>query len=177
MVELMKWLDRRFEANLPVGLFPVVVERLRGTPARVEEKIRLVPVEWLTRRSGDRWSIQEHAGHLLDLEELWTGRLKELIAGENRLRAADLTNRATYEANHNEAVTEELTAEFRRRREAFVGRLESLDEQQVVRSALHPRLKQPMRTIDLCHFVAEHDDHHLSIMTGIWKAFQGQGSR
>ncbi len=27
--------------------------------------------------------------------------------------------------------------------------------------ALHPRLNQPMRVIDLAQFVAEHDDHHI----------------
>jgi predicted short-subunit dehydrogenase-like oxidoreductase (DUF2520 family) len=34
-----------------------------------------------------------------------------------------------------------------------------------VRTSLHPRLKRPMRLIDLCFFVAEHDDHHLAIAT------------
>jgi hypothetical protein len=32
-------------------------------------------------------------------------------------------------------------------------------------SALHPRLKTPMRIIDLFLFVAEHDDHHLARIT------------
>jgi hypothetical protein len=34
-----------------------------------------------------------------------------------------------------------------------------------VRTALHPRLKRPMRLVDLCFFVAEHDDHHLATVT------------
>jgi hypothetical protein len=33
------------------------------------------------------------------------------------------------------------------------------------RTGIHPRLKQPMRLIDMCLFVAEHDDHHLMRMT------------
>jgi hypothetical protein len=35
-----KWVEREFEFNLPVGVFPSVLERLRGTPARVEELTR-----------------------------------------------------------------------------------------------------------------------------------------
>jgi|GEM_PF-4393916 len=31
-----------------------------------------------------------------------------------------------------------------------------------IHTALHPRLKTPMRIVDLAYFVAEHDDHHLS---------------
>jgi hypothetical protein len=32
-------------------------------------------------------------------------------------------------------------------------------------TAVHPRLKRPMRLIDLCFFIAEHDDHHLTIVS------------
>jgi len=43
--------------------------------------------------------------------------------------------------------------------------LDSYDESSVVRAALHPRLQQPMRVLDLAFFVAEHDDHHLAHIT------------
>jgi len=39
----------------------------------------------------------------------------------------------------------------------------------VFKSALHPRLKTPMRTMDLFLFVAEHDDHHLAKISEIIK--------
>src|SRR5437588_106511 len=32
-----KWFEREFDFSLPVGVFPCVVERLRGTPARIED--------------------------------------------------------------------------------------------------------------------------------------------
>jgi hypothetical protein len=38
----------------------------------------------------------------------------------------------------------------------------SLTDEQLERAALHPRLKTPMRIVDLAYFVAEHDDHHLA---------------
>jgi hypothetical protein len=34
-------------------------------------------------------------------------------------------------------------------------------------SAVHPRLQQPMRLVDMLYFVAEHDDHHLARMTAL----------
>jgi uncharacterized damage-inducible protein DinB len=157
-----KWVEREFDFRLPVGVFPCVLERLRGTPARVEELVRELPPELLTERRGGKWSAQEHVGHLYDLDELHEGRLEDYARGLEVLRAADMTNRKTEEAGHNSARLEDLLARFRAARDSFVRRLESMTEEEVGRSALHPRLNKQMRVIDLALFVAEHDDHHLA---------------
>src|SRR3990172_7929651 len=96
-----RWFDRRFALGLPPEALPDIVERLRGTPARLEERTAGLPRDQLVRRPREAWSIQENAGHLLDLEPLWSGRLDELIAGAAVLRAAALENRRTFEANHH----------------------------------------------------------------------------
>ncbi|MEE9576186.1 MAG: DinB family protein [Gemmatimonadota bacterium] len=165
-----RWLQRRFELGLAPDAFPDVIERLRGTPVRLEERTRRLPPDVLTRRLGDDWSIQENVGHLLDLEPLWECRLDDLLAGELELREADLTNRATHEANHNDANPRTLLSDFRGTRERIVIRLESLAEDQLAHSALHPRLKEPMTVVDLFFFVAEHDDHHLARITEILRS-------
>jgi hypothetical protein len=157
-----KWVERKFEFDLPVGVFPCVVERLRGTPARLEEMIRALPPHVLTNRVGDAWSIQEQVGHLLDLDELHEGRLEDYEWGLEVLRPADMTNRKTYEADHNAAEVEDLLERFRAARLRFVCRLELLDEEVAARTAIHPRLQKQMRVIDMAFFVAEHDDHHLA---------------
>ncbi|HEV2845054.1 MAG TPA: DinB family protein, partial [Thermoanaerobaculia bacterium] len=161
----LRWTDRHFHFELPEEMFPVVVERLRGTPARIEDKVRGLSPAVLTRREGDAWSIQEHIGHLLDLDELHTGRLDDYLAGVEILRAADMTNRKTWEADHNGRAIEELLRDFRRERERFVARLDAWDPSLISLTALHPRLNQPMRVIDMALFTAEHDDHHLTKMT------------
>ena len=53
------------------------------------------------------------------------------------------------------------------RTEAFVARLESFDEATFAIEGTHPRLKKPMRMVDHCFFVAEHDDHHLAAITDL----------
>jgi hypothetical protein len=157
-----KWVEREFEFNLPVGVFPSVLERLRGTPARVEELTRGLAPDILTERRGGKWSAQEHVGHLSDLDELHEGRLEDYERGLEVLRAADMSNRKTEEAGHNSARLEDLLARFRSARESFVRRLEALTEEEVAASATHPRLGKQMRVIDMALFVAEHDDHHLA---------------
>jgi len=160
-----RWVDRHFHFDLAESLFPVVVERLRGTPARIEDKVRHLSPAVLIQRDGDAWSIQEHIGHLLDLDELHIGRLDDFLAGVPVLRAADMTNRKTLEADHNRRPLAQILGEFRQERERFVARLDAWDESLLSLTAVHPRLNQPMRVIDMAFFTAEHDDHHLTRMT------------
>ncbi|MGH9366371.1 MAG: DinB family protein [Thermoanaerobaculia bacterium] len=167
MVERRRWFERRFEAGLPAGALPDLLERLRGTPARLEERLRLIPANFLTRRLEGRWSIQENVGHLLDLEPLWERRLDDFLAGAGELSPADLTNRKTHEAGHNEKNLSDLLGAFRSSRLRLVERLASTPEAVLGRTALHPRLGTPMTLADLAFFVAEHDDHHLASMTEI----------
>ena len=161
----MRWFGRRFSFTEPAGVFPAVLERLRGTPARLEERIHGVTPDVLSTRKDGAWSILEHIGHLGDLEDLWYRRVSDLLAGAETLSEADLTNRRTHEAQHNESSAEVLLARFRLERASLVARLEGMGEPDVVRSALHPRLRQPMRMIDHVLFVAEHDDHHLAVIS------------
>ena len=125
------------------------------------------------RRDGDKWSIQEQAGHLLDLEPLGMNRLDDFEAGREMLVAADMENRKTHEANHNAKTIENILAQFRRERRAFVERLDAYNEEFVQRTALHPRLKAKIRVIDLVFFIAEHDDHHLARISELIRLFVG----
>ena len=166
MSEIQKWFDRKFDLSFPAALYPNILVRLRGTPARLEELVRPYSHETLTRQQDGTWSIQENVGHLLDLEPLWLSRLDDFASGMEMLRAADLSNRKTHQANHNSHKVGEILSEFRKMRGQLVERAENLDPKMYSRTALHPRLKTPMRLVDHLYFVAEHDDQH---MARIWQ--------
>ena len=156
------WIERTWEFDFPAGLYPSIVERLRGTPARIAELVEGLSPGVLVRTDGDTWSIQRNVGHLLDLEALPAARLDDFLAGKEVLTAADMSNRLTHEAGHDEASFGVLLAAFRRRRGELVERLEALEPADFERTALHPRLQTPMRLVDMCLFQADHDDHHLA---------------
>src|ERR1051325_4748252 len=120
MVDRLAGIKRQFSFELPVGMYANVVERVRGTPARLEDLTRGLTSEVLTRRDADKWSIQEQAGHLLDLEELGMRRLDDFEAGRETLTAADMTNQKTHEANHNANSIDHILGAFRKERMAFV---------------------------------------------------------
>ncbi len=166
MADRTRWFERDFELGMPLELFPGTLERLRGMPARLEERVRPLGRDlmvWVPEEG--TWSIQENVGHLLDLELLWAQRVGELVAGAAVLSPADLENRATDEAGHNDKPQTHLLMEFRLERQDLVARLEELSDHQLIMSSLHPRLQKPMTAIDLAFFVAEHDDHHLAQVT------------
>src|SRR5947208_13975079 len=135
LIRTRPWLERQFPTGLPVDLFPVVVERLRGTPARLEDRLNSLPVSVLTRRSGSTWSTQENAGHLLDLEPLWRARVEDLLARRPEMSPADLTNRRTLEANHNTAPLGMILSGFRQARAALVRRLEAVEDPALAHTA------------------------------------------
>ena len=158
----VKWTDRRFNFDFPAGIYPEMIERVRGTPARLEELVDGLSHETLTAQVGGRWSMQENAGHLLDLESLVSQRIDEYLAGNAALHAADMSNRKTHEANYNDVAVDTILKAFRTARQEIVNRLESFDAEVFERSALHPRLNTPMRLVDMLFFQAEHDDYHLA---------------
>ncbi len=156
------WFERKFEFSFPIELCPNLLARLRGTPARLEETLRGRSHEALIREPREKWSAQEHAGHVLDLEPLWLARVNDYVAASTVLTVADLTNRKTDEANHNARPIEVILTEFRNARRDLLQRVDELDASLLARAIPHPRLKTPMRLADHLYFVAEHDDHHLA---------------
>jgi len=162
MSRVPAWFERKFEFTFPVEQYPNVCVRLRGIPARLEEIVRGVSREALLTKPEGKWSAQEHAGHLLDLEQLWMARLNDFSGDGQTLSVTDLSNRKTDEANHNAQELQAILKEFRMARLNLVDAAEKCQPALFARALLHPRLKQPMRLVDHLYFVAEHDDHHLA---------------
>ena len=169
-VKRIKWTERKFNFDFPVGMFPVIIERLRGTASRIEDMIGNSSEKKLEQQinpSADGWSVKQNIGHLTDLEELHEDRIDDFKNGLKTLRPADMTNLKTNEANHNNVPVIKLISDFRNVRNHFISLIENKIEEELLVSAIHPRLNQPMRLIDMAYFVAEHDDQHLAIIREI----------
>ena len=157
----MKWFDKKFQFDLSEDHYGSVLMKLRETPENIAQLVSPLPEEVLTKRTDNCWSIKENIGHLIDLEELHDGRIDDFKAGKETLRPADLNNRKTEEANHNNRKIGDLLSQLKMVRENFVKKMKHLDEKTLSRSSIHPRLNQQMRPIDMAQFVLEHDEHHI----------------
>lgn len=170
----IKWVDRVFRFDFPVELLPNILERLQGTPARINEITATLTENQMQYKPDSRWSIKEHIGHLCDLETVHEKRIDDFLEGKPVLSAADMSNAATYHANYNAVALEQLLLNFAAGRTQFISRVEALADEKQRFASVHPRLKQAMRPVDLCYFVAEHDDHHLLSMRMIRNAVQNK---
>lgn len=159
------WLEREFDTVVPIEMFPNVLERLRGTPARVDDRLRGAAPEALTAGDGASWSVLENVGHLLQVESLWAARLDDFEAHRPALTPARFESWRVGEAQFNRRAARDLCAGLRAARAQLVARLERLDDETLQVVARHPRLDRGMRVVDLMVFIAEHDDHHLATIT------------
>lgn len=106
--------------------------------------------------SGECW-------HLLDLEPLWHGGIK--FGDCEFLREAGLTNSKTNDARHNKNSIEVVLNKYRFERKKLIKSIIGLSKLDLNKTPLHPRLKSPMRIVDLLNFITEHDDRHLAQIT------------
>ncbi|MEO1008810.1 MAG: DinB family protein [Planctomycetota bacterium] len=160
---LTPWTYRRWRFDFPAELYPAVIERLRGLPARADALAARLGPGQATRAPREGWSIQRHLAHLADLERLLADRLDAYEAGAAVLPAADMQNTRTVEAGHDARPLADVLADVRRVREASVERLEAYPRDFFARSAWHERLGAQKRVVDTCVFFADHDDHHLAL--------------
>lgn len=83
----------------------------------------------------------------------------------------DMSNRKTYEADHNQVSLDLILSNFRSQRTLLAGRLDSLEAPTFPAVAHHPRLKVPMRLVDMLFSQAEHDDYHLARISELIRLF------
>ena len=162
MITPIEWTSRSWTFGRESGLFPAVLERLRGTPVRAEVLVRDTQSARFNLRTAGKWSAQEHIGHLADLDELDDRRLSEFLDRVDVLTAADMSNSRTEQADHNRLSIAAVLERLRSGRQALIERLDRLSVDDLQHTCLHPRLGQRMTIVDWMYFVAEHDDHHLA---------------
>ena len=166
MIAQTPWFQRSFHFDFPVSNFPVIFSRLEGSIFRLHS-ILLNADDEACSYNKDGWSVKEQVGHLFDLESLWWQRLQDFENNKEMLTAADLMNTKTNEAKHNEKTLEQLLQQFTVERQRILETIFDFDAPRLSKTSIHPRLQQPMRVIDSLFFVAEHDDHHISIISNL----------
>lgn len=157
-----KWFEREFDLSFGAEKFAAIYERLANAPERLRLSIGSLHEDVLVAKPEGKWSIKEQAGHLFIMEPLWRVRFQDIMEQKPVLTVADLNNTATTEAGFNGLPIGEVLERFVTERAETMRLLDGIDALDMQRTSLHPRLKQPMRVIDLAYFVAEHDDHHIA---------------
>src|ERR1700694_5971145 len=166
MIQQTPWIERSFHFDFSPGLFPVIFSRLEGSIFRLYSLLSNADDEACSRQERG-WAVKQHVGHLFALEELWWQRLQDFLLDRPVLSAADMSNARTEAAAHQEKTLEQLLDQFTIERQKMLEAVYVMDEPTLLKTALHPRLNQPMRLVDALFFVAEHDDHHIAALSDL----------
>jgi hypothetical protein len=161
------WFDRKFQFGISADMLPFFIERLEGTIARLEKKVRDQPDKVLSYQPQGKWSIKQHIAHLAEVDEIALQRIDEMINGISPMKPAVFEPRQDYNRQPVKQVLEYFTGN----RIKNLNRYKTLAEAECTKVSLHPRLKMMMNPVDLAFFDAEHDDHHLVRIREILEEF------
>jgi hypothetical protein len=164
MSPVLPWSQRKLEFNRAVDELPLLTERMLGTPDRIHSLVRGIPAERLQLRIQGKWSVLEHIGHLMVLDERMQVRIEDWLSLSGRLSPIDLEDQQRFLDGQRHRELGDVLLEHRLRREALVNGVVNLPAAVHHHYALHPCRHLRMRPIDMFLFLAEHDDHHLATM-------------
>lgn len=160
-----EWFERQFTFGLPKEMLPFYIERLEGTITRIESKVKGVNEKTLSEKINGKWSIKQNIGHLAEVDEVSYKRIDEMASG-----VAVLSPAVFEPQDYNPWPIEKVMELFKKIRTANIAKYKNLQDEQLSKGSLHPRLKVNMTAVDLAWFDAEHDDHHLVKIKNILEA-------
>jgi hypothetical protein len=167
VMRVVPWNERTLPFGRSTEELPLLAERLLGTPARLWQLTAQADREQLSLRRSGTWSVMEHIGHMLLLDDHMEQRLDDFSAKRPQLSTIDLSGQNAQLEGHRRRELGDLLEEFRLRRTGLVQGLLALDPEALRHSAQHPCRSMNMRPVDMATFLAEHDDHHLALVRGL----------
>jgi len=167
MMRPVPWSQRELSFGRGLDELPVLMERARGTPHRLRALLQHRSPEALSLRLSGTWSVMEHLGHLIVLQDRFEERVTDFELRRTRLCVIDLSDQERMLAGQRVRSLGDVLEELHLKRKAFLRRVERLSRASLLHVASHPCKDRPMRPMDMLLWIAEHDDHHLATMRGL----------
>lgn len=168
----LPWSQRQLPFGKGADEFPNLIERLRGTPARVADLLSNQSIERLVLRVQGRWCAMEHVAHLLLLDQRFHARIDDFLALRPTLCRIELGDQHHWLELTRSRHPGDLLEEYRLTRLDLVRRTSALQGHFLQHKAVHPCLGSAYTPVDMALWIAEHDDHHLLAMRAALGAFE-----
>ena len=163
-IQFTPWEKRTLSFGRGIDELPVLLERMLGTAARLMDLAAHEPIERLSLRRQGSWSVLEHIGHLIHLQDRMDERVDDYAAQRTCLCRIDLSDQERILSGFTSRALGDVLEEFRLKRVYFVERIQGLDPGAMRHQALHPCRPDRMSVSDMVLYLAEHDDHHMVLM-------------
>jgi uncharacterized damage-inducible protein DinB len=144
----------------PVSI-DLLLDQLARTPDWLEDLLRGVPAEQLTRQidgAEGAWSLLEAAGHLLDTQHLIARRVQLFMDHES----PDLAAKAMWQTVEAASLSaQEIVAQFHQSRAAMLAQLRSATPEHWARVGQHAEFG-PVTLQQQCSYFAKHEQWHMA---------------
>jgi len=167
MSDILPWFERNLEFGKPAEMLPFYLERLEGTIARIQAKVKGLDDNMLSEKFNNKWSVKQQIGHLAEVDEVANKRLDEMVAGISPMSPAVFEPE-----DYNPWPINKVLSHFIESRQKNIRKYNTLTQADLLKASLHPRLNVQMTPVDLAWFDAERDDHHLVKINEILNAYR-----
>jgi DinB superfamily len=166
----MKLLSEAVMQTSAVAHIRPAISLLEKTPVLYETLLADLPSDLLQWKPGpDRWSISEVLAHVAEIEKVYSGRVRRMVAEDSPAFQRYEPPGPTDEATYTRGLAAEHLARFVTDRRAVVGLLKGLPAAAGARSGTHSELGVITVSQMLCEW-ASHDLGHLRQIAEIYRA-------
>jgi uncharacterized damage-inducible protein DinB len=132
-------------------------------PRRLAAAVSGLPDKVLRYKpSPDKWCILEIAGHLADVELVYSHRLRQMLAEKKSVIAPMNQDDWAHNLGYLEAAPAELVAQYGLNRHHNLRLLRRISVNDLAKSAYHPEKKADVSVEDLVRQIVRHDSNHIA---------------
>lgn len=132
---------------------------LEAFPTVLKQQIQPLSDGALRYKPAGEWSAIENVGHLIDVEALWMGRIRQMLAAEKPALAAPDVDELVRRQNYQHKDPANLLHTFSEMRAETVAFLRTLKPLHLERRGIHPT-RGEVSVADVFRILAGHDVLH-----------------
>jgi uncharacterized damage-inducible protein DinB len=116
------------------------------------------------------WSVVEIVGHMIDVDVIWPGRVRQMLSTDNP-KLARVDNEVVRQRDYQNKQLDLMLGALAERRAEFVELIRGLRDSQLDRPGQHPT-RGPMTVGDAVAALADHDRGHSEQIAANLAAFE-----
>lgn len=140
--------------------FVAHIAKLRAFPAHLQSVVASLTAAQMRFKPANEWSVIENIGHLIDIDELYVGRVDRILAEERPEFPRFEPDPIVAAKGYQQMDGNELLQQFIATRQATIDGLSTIEPDELDRAGMHAVYGE-MTLRRLVEQLANHDQKHL----------------
>lgn len=143
----------------------VQLDAMAAFPATLKQQVKGIDEQALHYRpSPDAWSIVEIVGHIMEVEALWAGRIRQMLASDHPVFPPYDPDDVVQQRDFQHKLPDGMLITFAERRAEHIEFLRALRAPQLARTGVHA-VRGVVSVADGIAILAGHDQSHSEQIT------------